>query len=97
MQTVLAIVLGLTFGAAESSLLIYGVRRLSGGRLTVWPFIVQFLCPLAGLLLCAFVARERLALCAVVMVAALLCGAVWEVLRLQRGKPKEKGRDSIGN
>ena len=55
MQTVLAIVLGLIFGAAESSLLIFGVRRLSGGRLTVWPFIVQFLCPLAGLLLCAFV------------------------------------------
>lgn len=97
MQTVLAIVLGLTFGAAESSLLIYGVRRLGAGRLTVWPFIVQFLCPMAGLLLCAFLARERLALCAVIMVAALLSGAVWEVLRLQRGKPKEKGRDSIGN
>ena len=95
MQTVLAIVLGLTFGAAESSLLIFGVRRLSGGRLTVWPFIVQFLCPLAGLLLCAFLARERLALSAVVMVAVLLAGAVWEVLRLRRGK--EKGRDSIGN
>ena len=42
-------------------------------------------------------ARERLALCAVVMVVALLFGAVWEVLRLQRGNPKEKGRDSIGN
>ena len=97
MQTVLAIVLGLTFGAAEIALLIYGVRRLGAGRLTVWPFIVQFLCPLAGLLLCAFLARERLALCAVIMVAALLSGAVWEVLRLQRGKPKEKGRDSIGN
>lgn len=95
MQTTLALVLGLTFGAGQIALLIFGVRRLGAGRLTVWPFIVQFLCPMAGLLLCAFLARERLALSAVAMVAVLLAGAVWEVLRLRRGR--EKGRDSIGN
>ena len=95
MQTVLAIVLGLTFGAAEIALLIYGVRRLGAGRLTVWPFIVPFLCPPAGLLLCAFLARERLALSAVVMVAVLLGGAVWGGLCLPRGEGR--GGGSIGH
>lgn len=91
MHTCLAVVLGLAFGAVQISVLIRGVRSLGGGKLKVWPFVVQFFCPLAGLLSCAWLAADRLAVCAAAMVAALIVGAAGEVLRLRRQAAPKKG------
>lgn len=89
---VLAALLGLAFGTVQIWLLILGVRSLSSGRLKVWAFVVQFICPLAGLLLCAWLLPDALVICGVAMVAALLCGAVGELVAIRRrGSKKGKG------
>ena len=91
LHTLLALILGLAFGAGQIALLIRGVRSLGGGTLKVWLFVVQFFCPLAGLLSCAWLAADRLAVCAAAMVAALIVGAAGEVLRLRRQDAPKKG------
>ena len=91
MHTLVALILGLAFGAGQIALLIRGVRSLGGGTLKVWLFVVQFFCPLAGLLSCAWLAPDRLAVCAAAMVAALIVGAAGEVLRLRRQAAPKKG------
>lgn len=91
MHTLLAIVLGLAFGSLQIYVLILGVRSLGSGKLNVWPFVAQFFCPLVGLLGCAWLATDRLAVCAVAIVAALIVGAVVEVVRLRRKSSPMKG------
>ena len=81
---IMGILIGAVFGLAQISLLIIGVRSLGGGKLKVWPFVVQFLCPLLGLLLCALVARNQLLMCACVIVGILIIGAVIEFFRIRK-------------
>ena len=80
----MGILLGIVFGAVQIYLLILGVRSISGDKLKIWPFVVQFFCPMTGLLLCAFLAREQLLLCACFIVGVLILGALAEFIRNRR-------------
>lgn len=80
----MGIVIGAVFGALQLSLLIYGVKRLGAGRTKIWPFLLQFFCPLAGLLACAYLARKQLLLCACVICGILIIGAVAVWLRWRK-------------
>ena len=59
-ELIMSILLGVVFGGVQFWLLKIGVGSVVKGKIKVWPFVVQFLCPLAGLLLCAFVWRDQL-------------------------------------
>ena len=87
---VIGILLGLLFGSAQLYLLIVGVESLAAGRLKIWPFLVQFFCPLAGLLLCAWLQTEQLLPCAIAMSAVLILGAVVKFLRIRSRSTKGK-------
>lgn len=89
-MTVIGILLGLVFGSAQLYLLIVGVQSVAAGRLKVWPFAVQFFCPLAGLLLCALLRTSQLLPCAIAMSAVLIVGAVITFLRIRSRSPKGK-------
>ena len=47
---------------------------------------VQFFCPFAGLLLCAFTAKEDLLICAVTISFLLIVGAVVKFISARKGK-----------
>ena len=70
------ILLGLGLGAVQLVLLLLGVGMLGSRKLKIWALAVQFLCPLAGLLLCALVWTAQLLPCAVAMSAVLVLGGV---------------------
>ena len=91
LNMVWAALLGLVFGAGQCWLLILGVRSLGSERLKIWAFVVQFFCPMVGLLLCAAVLPEGLAACGIAMAAALICGAVGELTAIRRRSKKGKG------
>jgi|GEM_PF-1102743 len=82
------VLLGLTFGALQLWLLITGVRSVGAGKLKIWALALQFLCPLAGLLLCVWLFRSQLVACAAAMGAVLLAGAGIWALRNRRGGRK---------
>ena len=84
------ILLGLVFGSVQLYLLIVGVQSVAAGRLRIWPFAVQFFCPLAGLLLCAWLRPKQLLPCAIAMSAVLILGAVITFLRIRSRNPKGK-------
>lgn len=86
----IGILLGLAFGAAQLYLLIVGVRSVADGHLKIWPFAVQFFCPLAGLLLCAWLRTSQLLPCAIAMSAVLILGAVITFLRIRSRNPNGK-------
>lgn len=88
--TVIGILLGLLFGSAQLYLLIVGVMSVADRRLKIWPFVVQFFCPLAGLLLCAWLRTEQLLPCAIAMSAVLIVGAVVTFLRIRSRSTKGK-------
>ena len=92
MHTVIAAAIGVAFGACQIILLIMGVRSLGGERIRIWPFVVQFFCPMAGLLVCAWLARDRLAVCAAIIVAVLLCGAVTEMISIKKRNSRNVSR-----
>ena len=85
-------VLGAAFGAGQLWLLLTGVRSLGSEKLKIWAFLCQFLCPLAGLLLCAWLVRPQLVPCAVAMGAVLLAGSVYWALKLRKSD-KQPGDD----
>lgn len=72
----LGILIGAVFGAAQFWLLCIGVRSVSTEKVRIVPLIVQFFCPFAGLLLCAFTDRAHLLVCALIIIAILILGAV---------------------
>ena len=72
----LGIVIGVVFGAAQFYLLLIGVRSVGSDKLRILPLLGQFLCPFAGLLLCAFLDRAHLLVCAIIIIAILLAGAI---------------------
>ena len=86
----IGILLGLLFGSVQLALLIVGVMSLAAGRLKIWPFVVQFFCPLAGLLLCVWLRKEQLLPCAIAMSAVLIVGAVIAFLRIRSRNTKGK-------
>lgn len=86
----MGIVIGAVFGALQLSLLVYGVKYLSAGRLKVWPFLLQFFCPLGGLLACAFLARKQLLVCACIICGILIVGAVIVWTRWRKKDHSEK-------
>ena len=86
----IGILLGLLFGSGQLALLIVGVESLAAGRLKIWPFAVQFFCPMAGLLLCAGLRQKQLLPCAIAMSAVLIVGAVVTFLRIRSRSTKGK-------
>ena len=84
----LGVVLGLAFGGVQLYLLMLAVNSLGTGRLKIWPLAVQFLCPFAGLGLCAVLRQGQLIPCAVTMSAVLIIGALVRFLSVRR-KRKE--------
>ena len=72
----LGIVIGAVFGAAQFYLLLIGVRSVGTDKLRILPLLVQFFCPFAGLLLCAFLDRAHLLVCALIIIGILIVGAV---------------------
>lgn len=85
------ILLGLVFGGVQLYLLILGTASLGSSRIAVWPFVVQFFCPLAGLLLCGMLRPQQLAICGISMSAVLIVGAVvrWIACRRKDDANKE--------
>lgn len=82
----LGFLLGLAFGGAQLILLLLAVNSLGTGKLKIWPLVAQFFCPFAGLLLCAFVAREHLLTCAATISFLLIAGAVIKFISARKGK-----------
>ena len=72
----LGILIGIVFGAAQFVLLLIGTRSITGQRLNIPAMVGQFLCPLLGLLLCAFLDRAHLLVCALIIIGILIVGAV---------------------
>ncbi len=72
--------MGLLFGGAELWLLTIAVRSIAGEKIRVLPMLLQFLCPVAALLLCALLARTQLMICAVCIIVVLLGGSAAVVL-----------------
>jgi len=85
-------VLGVVFGAGQLWLLITGVRSVGSGKLKIWALFLQFLCPLAGLGLCAWLARSELVPCAIAMGAVLMAGSIYWAVRFRRSD-KQPGDD----
>ena len=65
----LGILIGVIFGAAQFFLLLTGVRSVSAGKIRIIPLAAQFLCPFAGLLVCALI-----------IIGILIAGAVANTL-----------------
>ena len=84
----LGIVIGVVFGAAQFYLLLIGVRSVGTGKVRILPLLVQFFCPFAGLLLCAFLDRGHLMACAIIIIAILLAGAVVNFLLFNKRNKK---------
>lgn len=82
----LGFLLGVVFGGVQLVLLLLAVNTVSTGKLKIWPFVAQFLCPLAGLLACAFLAKEQLLICAVTISSLLIAGAVVKFISARKGK-----------
>lgn len=85
----IGVLLGAGFGGLQLWLLNLGVGSLGAQKLKVWPLLVQFLCPFAGLGLCAWLRRGQLIPCAVVMSGVLIVGAILKFL-LVRGRERKK-------
>ena len=84
----LGIVIGVVFGAAQFYLLLIGVRSVSTEKVRVIPLIIQFFCPFLGLLLCAFLDRAHLLVCAFIIIGILILGAVANFLLYIRKSKK---------
>ena len=82
----LGFLLGVVFGGVQLCLLLLAVNSVGAGKLKIWPLAAQFFCPFAGLLLCAFVAREQLLICAVTISSLLIVGAVIKFISVRKGK-----------
>ena len=85
------VLVGLGFGAAQLALLTLGVGLLGGRDLKIWALVVQFFCPLAGLLLCALAFPGQLLSCAVSMSIVLVLGAasVFAAVRVRESHRKK--------
>lgn len=86
----IGILLGLAFGAVQLYLLLLGTASLGSSRIAVWPFVVQFFCPLAGLLLCCLLRMQQLIACGVTMSAVLIVGAGVRYVTSRRKDEKHK-------
>ena len=84
----LGIVIGVVFGAAQFYLLLIGVRSVSTEKVRIVPLIIQFFCPFLGLLLCAFLDRAHLLVCAFIIIGILILGAVANFLLYIRKSKK---------
>ena len=82
----LGFLLGVVFGGVQLALLLLAVKIISTGGLKVWPLAAQFLCPIAGLLVCAFVARDQLLICAVTISSLLIIAAAVKFISVRKGK-----------
>ena len=68
--------IGLVFGIGQFFLLLAGVKAATGQQPKILPLVLQFLLPIAGLLLCAFLKKEQLLVCAGCMAGVLILGAL---------------------
>ncbi len=82
----LGFLLGVVFGGVQLALLLLAVNAVGAGKLKIWPFAAQFLCPFAALLTCAFLAREQLLICAMTISSLLIIGAVVKFISARKGK-----------
>lgn len=92
MDYFLAALLGTAFGGVQLFLLILAARSVAG-KIKIWAFVVQFFCPIAGLLLCALLARNRLILCASIICAVLIVGAL---VKFQAARVGKSGQEKKG-
>ena len=76
----LGIIIGVVFGAAQFYLLLIGVRSVGSEKVRILPLLVQFFCPFLGLLLCAFLDRAHLLVCAIIIIGILVVGAIVNTL-----------------
>jgi len=86
MELLIAVLLGAVFGGVQMYLLLLATRSVAAGKIKVWAFAAQFFSPIAGLLLCAFLARGKLLVCACVICGILIVGAVAGFVRMRRSK-----------
>ena len=84
-------VIGICFGVIQFILLFTAVRSITSDRVRILPMLAQFFCPMAGLLLCAFVKREQLLTCAICIISILLLGAVANAVLYARRAAGKKG------
>ncbi len=82
----LGFLLGVVFGGVQLFLLLLAVNSLGTNSLKIWALVGQFFCPFAGLLLCAFTAKEDLLICAVTISFLLIVGAVVKFISARKGK-----------
>lgn len=75
------VLLAMVFGGLQLYLLTRVVRSVAGGKVNIAAMVGQFFCPLAGLLICAFVAKRQLLVCAVGICVILVGGAVILLIR----------------
>ena len=66
--------------------ILLAVNSVSRGKLKIWALVGQYLCPVAGLLLCALLARGQLLLCAVTISSLLIIGAAVKFISARKGK-----------
>jgi len=76
----LGICIGFVAGAAQFFLLLIGVRSVSSQKISIPAMVGQFFCPIVGLLLCAFLDRSHLLICALIIIAILVIGAIVNTL-----------------
>ena len=82
----LGFLLGVVFGGVQLALLLLAVNAVGKGKLKLWALVGQYLCPVAGLLLCACLAKEQLLICAMTISSLLIIGAVVKFISARKGK-----------
>lgn len=89
MGLIIAITLAIVFGGLQFLLLWKGVRSLAKGRLNVVYFIIQFFCPLVGLSLCVWLAKEFLFMSASIICGIMLVSAIVYKINTQKQNRKK--------
>lgn len=89
MDIIIAIVLAITFGGLQFFLLWKGICSMAKGQLNTFYFVAQFFCPLIGLGLCVWLAKEWLVLSATIICGILIVGAIAYRIYIQKQARKE--------
>ncbi len=89
MKLIIAVTLAIVFGGLQFFLLWKGIRSMAEGQLNVLYFFAQFFCPLVGLGLCVWLARDWLVLTASIICGILLISAIVYKIHTQKHARKK--------
>lgn len=90
----IGITLAAVFGGLQFYLLTVVTRSVARGKISVLAMVGQFFCPIAGLLLCAFLAKQQLLHCAIGITVILIGGALALLIRSwSRSRYSQEKRD----